>query len=602
MFLSKIWFFLVAVFAVLAATLLILQPRPMQGELDAQVEARLQGADRGAGMLLKIHARKWLDAAAQVSSDAQLYEALDQATRGGANLDLVHKTAQARLRYFNQEWKTDQLIAVDGKGRVVARTGIDENVWKDDISGEPVVAEALRGYRLDDTWDVSNKIYRVTASPVIAHDKYVGALLVVQEIGSDLAGRIHDTLGVDVAFLVRDQVASQSTSLPILGELPALVKKHAAELAEKGHSDPIPLKGGDRSYIVVAAPLAGEAASHDASYVLVAERPLATSISTTLAALSPSMMSGKDLGTLGGGLAIALAIGFLLMTLEHDRPVKRLLRALQTLSRGESARLDDTRHPGKFGAMGRAVNATLDRQTAPAQAERSMDSILGPPRGGRAIDLAPPGPAPFVPPFVPPAAPPPPFVPPAAPPPPAFGSSPNDQTPSIPQAPYIPDTPKLPEVEPPRADPFREPPTRPQARPLPPPSPAAIAAADAFDSPATVLDNAAAASLGGSMADEESTSVSTPSLALLEQSSRSVPTMQTPTPGDEAEFHNIFQQFIDTKRTCGEPTEGVTYDKFVIKLRQNRDQLMSRYACKAVKFQVYVKDGKAALKATPIAK
>src|SRR5258706_1397722 len=152
MFLSKIWLFLLAVFAAAVAMLLILQPRPMQAELDAQVEARLQGADRGAAMLLKIHARKWLDAAAQVSSDAQLYEALDQATRGGSNLQLVHKTAQARLRYFNQEWKTDQLIAVDGKGKVVARTGLDDAVWKDDLSGYPVVAEALRGYRLDDTW------------------------------------------------------------------------------------------------------------------------------------------------------------------------------------------------------------------------------------------------------------------------------------------------------------------------------------------------------------------------------------------------------------------------------------------------------------------
>ena len=53
-------------------------------------------------------------------------------------------------------------------------------------------------------------------------------------------------------------------------------------------------------------------------------------------------------------------------------------------------------------------------------------------------------------------------------------------------------------------------------------------------------------------------------------------------------------------RRCGEPTEGVTYDKFSGKLRANRQQLISRYACKSVKFQVYVKDGKAALKATPV--
>ena len=39
---------------------------------------------------------------------------------------------------------------------------------------------------------------------------------------------------------------------------------------------------------------------------------------------------------------------------------------------------------------------------------------------------------------------------------------------------------------------------------------------------------------------------------------------------------------------------------FAGKLRQNRDQLIAKYGCKSVKFQVYVKDGKAAVKATPV--
>ena len=62
----------------------------------------------------------------------------------------------------------------------------------------------------------------------------------------------------------------------------------------------------------------------------------------------------------------------------------------------------------------------------------------------------------------------------------------------------------------------------------------------------------------------------------------------------------MFQDFIDTRQRCGEATDGVTFDKFATKLRGNREQLMRTYNCSAVKFQVYVKDGKAALKATPI--
>ena len=62
----------------------------------------------------------------------------------------------------------------------------------------------------------------------------------------------------------------------------------------------------------------------------------------------------------------------------------------------------------------------------------------------------------------------------------------------------------------------------------------------------------------------------------------------------------MFNEFLETKQRCGEPTEGVTYDKFADKLRTNRATLMSKYACKTVKFHVYIKDGKAALKATPV--
>jgi hypothetical protein len=70
--------------------------------------------------------------------------------------------------------------------------------------------------------------------------------------------------------------------------------------------------------------------------------------------------------------------------------------------------------------------------------------------------------------------------------------------------------------------------------------------------------------------------------------------------GESAYFRQVYEDFIELKRKCGENTDSLTYEKFLVKLTQNRDQLMAKYACKAVKFQVYVKDGKAALKATPV--
>jgi hypothetical protein len=73
-------------------------------------------------------------------------------------------------------------------------------------------------------------------------------------------------------------------------------------------------------------------------------------------------------------------------------------------------------------------------------------------------------------------------------------------------------------------------------------------------------------------------------------------------PFSEEEFHfqEVFREFVLTRERCQEPSDGLTYDKFVQKLRKNKEQLVQKYACRTVKFQVYVKEGKAALKATPV--
>lgn len=69
---------------------------------------------------------------------------------------------------------------------------------------------------------------------------------------------------------------------------------------------------------------------------------------------------------------------------------------------------------------------------------------------------------------------------------------------------------------------------------------------------------------------------------------------------DEAHWQDVYRDFVATRERCGEPADGLTYDKFKLKLQKNKEQLVAKYNCRTVKFQVYVKEGKAALKATPV--
>ncbi len=68
----------------------------------------------------------------------------------------------------------------------------------------------------------------------------------------------------------------------------------------------------------------------------------------------------------------------------------------------------------------------------------------------------------------------------------------------------------------------------------------------------------------------------------------------------EETWRRVYEEFVALKQQCGEKVDGLTYEKFEGTLKKNEDALIQRHGASAVKFSVYVKDGKAALKASPI--
>jgi hypothetical protein len=69
---------------------------------------------------------------------------------------------------------------------------------------------------------------------------------------------------------------------------------------------------------------------------------------------------------------------------------------------------------------------------------------------------------------------------------------------------------------------------------------------------------------------------------------------------DEEHWRITYDEFLKVREQCGESRQTVPYDRFRQKLLKNRDQLVAKYGCRTVRFQVYVKEAKAALKASPV--
>jgi hypothetical protein len=68
---------------------------------------------------------------------------------------------------------------------------------------------------------------------------------------------------------------------------------------------------------------------------------------------------------------------------------------------------------------------------------------------------------------------------------------------------------------------------------------------------------------------------------------------------DEAHFQATFERFLELRRETGEAS-NVSYEKFAAKLRRNREELMERHHARGVRFSVYLKDGRAAIKASAL--
>jgi hypothetical protein len=591
MFLSKIWFILIALVAAIAATFALIAPRPFERRLGALEGQRLDRAQYAAEQMFKVDAHKWIDHVSKLGRDAILAESLDAASRGSGESQVIHRTIQDRFRTLIPDLASggiDSIVAIDTKGRVIARVGDNEKEYGDFIGGAEIIADALRGYLSDDVWGVGGRLQRLAAAPVLSknRDRIVGAVYVSAETGPALVERLKRNLDVDVALLLRGKVIASSRGPADLDALPELITHHTKEIETAKRTQPISMTVGKQDLIVVAAPFPGQAGEQQAYYALIGEHPANSGLAGLFAnATSDDLKWGHFpwlpilFATFG-----MIFIGLLLQRLEVENPLGRLRRELQKLASGDIPKIQDSSYGGKVGGLARDINAAVERFThAPTQrsdmAGKDLNAILGP-SGGSTFDL-PAGDSAFASAAAPAFAPPP---------------SSSFAPPPPPPSSFAP--PPLPSFAPPPTPSFSEP------QPF----------------------NAAALGFGGGSSSGGSAMEAATADALpLPGSTKPAPWGQSlpnsafeppPAPNsdhdatrvvpydeqdeEEAHFLHVFDDFVALKRDCGESTTGLTRDKFLQKLRDNKNNLMAKHNCRTVRFSVYVKDGKAALKATPV--
>jgi hypothetical protein len=585
-----------------------------QGIINARAEEQISDELRRDRMeldtILKVEARMRLDRINFITFDSKLGSALKQAAGVNDDKQLARLSSEAKealrshvarlLEAAGGDTKggdlaPDLVFAVDSAGRIIGQLGsLEANPPGRSLATYPFVARALRGYLRDDVVVYDRRVYRVAARPVLSGGEYVGAIVHGYKFDNGFVERVSEGLGgASVAFFYGTNMLASFTpeKAPPVAELAApLSDALKSEAFRKGErTAPIALASGGRaSYSMIV----GGAALADVGYVIGRPMRLVGSPFELFANASKQDVQALPLAWLGGAALLLTLLGLLFVYLERDRPSRALLARMSEVAQGQRDRLIVTEWRGLYRKLADAINHSIDRsveraaEMAPASKKKAnLDEILGPtpsshvePYFGFADAPGPPAPAPVTKPkAAQPAAAPVPVAPPmpaAAPP--VFAMAAGAGAPPAGPVASAAAAPRRATQTGPNKVTAVQPPTAP-ARPAPN-MPAPVAAAP--PAPAPVSPKAAPLNMApanDSVADPEGF--------------------------DEAtHFREVYAEYLSVRRECGESTEGLSYEKFENTLVKTRDQVLSKHPARGVKFTVYVKEGKAALKAAPFKK
>jgi hypothetical protein len=579
--LSRLWYLVLALAVGAALAGAFLNKSAASREADFQLEEQLRRDRVEAELWMRLDARLRLDALASIAVEPEVRQTLRSSSgRAGTPSSGARRRLSIKLNTLNdelEEGRGDMVFAVDTEGEVVA-TLDKTSSGSERLDKMPLVRDALRGFMRDDVWVYNGDVYRMAARPVFDGGRYVGAVIHGMKVGDDLARRLGAKLpNASLVFFYRDQLiaahsggATALTSTELRNILPTALANMASnsdsiEVSERARAIAAPVRGG---YLI------GRKGSTVGLGGL-----FANTFQEDVASLPWAVVIGIPL--------LLLLLGLALLYMEHDKGVVILRKSAESLAKGEQSSLPAGRLRRHYRKIAEHINEALRsgvgfKEDAKQRASVDLDHILNATRESADTGYFgyPSGEAPT-----------------------AKQVALEEASEPEPKAPAPIDQPasRAAEMERPQKSPSARP-KRASSWPSRPPSTrqpvaAAIRHPDESltpgpDDPPT-RPNALLDDYDGFDEPEENTQIKHVPQSLLEASA---PDAQ----GEDVHFREVFDQFVATQKECGAPVNGLTFDKFVRKLHAARDQVMKRHNASQVRFTVYVKGGRAALKASPV--
>ncbi|MFZ9888649.1 MAG: MXAN_5187 C-terminal domain-containing protein [Myxococcota bacterium] len=612
---------------VVAGTALIVLGTPLWSDaLQPSVDARLQSSTQALQAGLTQAAEQALQAAAELGSDGGVRSRVLAASPSDVAALDVNTVRVSALG------SPSVAFAVDKNGKVVAAGG--SVALEDNVMGNPVVADVLTGVKRDGLVVLNGEALYFVGIPLFSAERLAGAVLLGWKVDGAFADALASLLETPVVLVrgaERFGSALAEMDAAALGALAAGTPQGAFQ-ADLALPLPLPV------LVPTTARYEGVAVSAfpshpEVKFVLTADR------GPMLQAIAALQQLAIAFTLLGGFIAFLVVFE---IQRSVDRPLRQIMSHLSQYAQGASVGiLPESALSGPFVRLGKQLNMILQ---APAASGRGGAGVFAPTNPGVAYgadSLAPLAPAGAPVPSEPVGA-----VSSLPPPAPAASSSAISAAPiapslassgisgifaerssdmlqglpgasatlggiSVPSAAPVssgisgsalPGAGALPGASLPGGAGLPGTPSLPPQAPVDDFNPEATAM---FQVPQALLQEAARSGPPPAFSappppphqpEEARTVIAQIPTELLSQSA----TASGVSPAEESHFKEVYHEFLSTRARCNEDTDQLSYERFLTKLMKNRQQIIEKYNSKSVRFQVYVKQGKAALRAVPV--
>jgi hypothetical protein len=585
MILSRIWYLVLAIVAALGMYVAFLAVGQYNRQGQVAADEALKSDTQVVSWALQIDARRRLESMVFATVDPSIVKGLKEANGKDAAVpqtarDEARKGIAAISEKLVGDYKLEAMFVVDREGRVVAQVGYEAaaGFTEFELGGYPAVNDGLHGYLRDDTWVWGNRVYRVFVRPV--EDEVgqppLGAIVGLKGIDNDFAKEISKRTRANLAFYLGDQKVATATQETFQSELvedvsallPSLKDDEGYKTAS-GRSEIKPI--GTKGAAAIFAKLSGEGGELRAGYAVVRQRSAVSGVLEFLTRADDLDKKNVNKLLLSALLLVGIGLGLLFSFLEHSRPLKQFALQGERLRKGDGDAFQLQALGGAYRSIGANVNQGIERIIERGGGSRKpadLEAILGPVPAQPSMS--------------------------------AFSfplpdSSTGALPPSAPSSAGGPGAPGFPAPPAAHPGPRGAPPPKPIAAP---PPKAGLRVPGVPNAPYEDEETQLRKDEDDDDQDDQ-TKVGKAPKGLLEAASGSIPP-PGPANGDPPEWRAVYDDFIATKKQCKEPVDGLSYEKFRGTLAKNRDALVQRHNCARVKFTVYVKDGRASLKATPV--